>query len=89
MKTIYKYPVSFGEFTQRMPKGAKVLSVQEQNGGIQMWALVDPPAPLEERRFILAGTGHLLPDDAEQRFVGTLQQAGGALVWHLFDLGAA
>jgi hypothetical protein len=49
-----------------------------------IWAACDLEAPRVERRFILVGTGHNLPDDAGAH-LGTFQIHGGALVFHLFE----
>lgn len=69
-----------------MPKGAKVLSAGMQGGDLQIWALVDPEASKELRKFRVAGTGLPLEDEiASQRFIGTVQMMGGALIWHIFE----
>jgi hypothetical protein len=86
--TIWKYPVLVTDtFTIHMPTGARILSVQVQDGGAMMWALVDPDAPKVTRTFRVAGTGHKV--DAAGVFVGTFQMLNGRLVFHLFDLGEA
>lgn len=85
MQTVWKYPVPIqAEFAVDMPEGAEVLTVQGQGFQYQMWARVDADAVLEERRFHIRGTGHPLTGN-EGRYVGTFQQAGGLLVWHLFE----
>ena len=67
-----------------MQKGARVLSVGVQHGQIQVWALVNPEAPKELRRFRIAGTGHPLEEELERlRFIGTVQM--GDFVWHIFE----
>ena len=84
-KTVWKYPASFGgSWTQLMPVGAKVLSVQTQGNRLQIWALVDPHAPAETREFATYGTGQPMPDDPGQ-FIGTYQLDGGGLIFHLFE----
>ncbi|MDZ4250363.1 MAG: hypothetical protein U0990_09770 [Candidatus Nanopelagicales bacterium] len=70
-----------------MPRGAEVLSVGVQHDVICLWALVDPNAPYEARSFRIAGTGHLILDAAEtDRFLGTIQLAGGNLIFHVWEL---
>ena len=84
-KAIWKYPIVLGEFEVRMPEGCELLTVQVQGVTAQLWALVDPEAPLETRQFVVAGTGQLLPDWlGASDYVGTYQAHGGALIWHLF-----
>ena len=73
-----------------MPKGAKVLHIEEQCGRVCLWALVDESAPTEAREFRLVGDGPSL--DAEclrAKYVGTLQAPYSAypVALHLFDCG--
>jgi hypothetical protein len=86
-RTIWQFPVKMADaFAVTMPKGSEVVSVQMQRGTPVMWALVnDDPGPIEERRFAVHGTGHPVPAD-RTRHVGTFQEQGGAVVWHLFEV---
>jgi hypothetical protein len=85
--TIWKFPLSQGG-VHDMPRGARILSVQPQAGELQLWALVDPAAPREPRRFGAFGTGQELPPQlAECSFVVTVQS--GPAVWHIFEIPAA
>lgn len=85
--TIWKYAVPVrGAFQLEMPRDARVLSVQIQNGEPQVWVVVDADAPTEMRAFRVFGTGH--PIDASpdiMRYVGTFQLYDCALVFHLFE----
>ncbi len=85
--TIWKYSVPFaGEFTLDMPKGAEVLTLQLQEGEPVMWVAVDPDAEKEEIKFSLIGTGHAVDFELIQsNYIGTYQELGGKLVWHLFQ----
>lgn len=68
-----------------MPLGAQVLSAGEQNGDLQLWALVDPNEQrLAERAFNVYGTGHTISGNAG-RFIGTVAFYGGALILHVFE----
>ncbi|MBU2634917.1 hypothetical protein KJ841_00375 [Patescibacteria group bacterium] len=74
-------------FSLDLPEGAKILTVQEQHGEPQIWALVNPGSPTETRNFRLAGTGHPIKGDKELlNYVGTFQLAGGSFIGHLFEL---
>lgn len=91
---IYKYTLSLeGQDIKEvvMPVGANVLTVKVQGGTLCLWALV-PAArgivPDETRRFLVVGTGQPFPEHPE-RYIGTVQLMGGALVLHVFDLGRA
>lgn len=88
MKTIWKYVTCWDAFALMMPRGAKVLSVQVQNGVPCIWALVDPVEPVEMRRFLLVGTGHEIECTDGLSFIGTFQMRDGELVFHLFERGA-
>lgn len=88
MSVIYKYGVSVAdEFTLRMPKGARILSLQVQHCEPHIWALVDTKAPTVNRNFSLRGTGHSCTGLELAPFVGTFQLQNGTFVFHLFDLG--
>lgn len=85
-RTIWKYPlVATTAIDLEMPKGARVLTVQTQNHAPVMWALVDPAAAKELRRFRVVGTGH---EGAPDRgtYIGTFQLQGGSLVFHVFEV---
>jgi hypothetical protein len=80
-RRIYKYDLPMiGTHVIAMPRGAKILSVQDQSGAMRVWAKVDPKAPMENRRFVIVGTGHLVP--AALTYLATVQQ--GQYVWHVF-----
>ncbi len=85
MKTIYKYALST-EDTQLidMPRHAQVLTVQTQRGEPQLWALVDPHAELETRKFYTYGTGHPIDAGNLMDHVGTYQLRDGQFVFHVF-----
>jgi hypothetical protein len=72
----------------KMPAGATLLSAQVQHGGVRLWAKVDTDAPIVTRTMYVCGTGHRAPVRGSV-FVATVQMAGGALVWHIFDIGEA
>jgi hypothetical protein len=82
-KTIWKYSLT-PDCTLSMPVGSIILTVQEQEQRPCLWALVDPAAPHECRRFRTYGTGHPVADDPGE-YIGTFQLNGGSLVFHLFE----
>lgn len=82
MKTIWKYEIDAGYNLLKMPKGAEALTVQLQGWEPQLWAVVDPEAPLEDRIFSIYGTGHVVPS-SHGKYVATYHQ--GPLVWHVFE----
>jgi len=88
MKTTWKFPLGIEDRqTVKMPKGAYVLpSAQTQFDRLTVWAIVDDKAPMEDREFRIAGTGHPLDDlnPADWKFLGTVQMMDGGLIWHVF-----
>lgn len=80
MKTIYKY--NTGEVT--MPKDAKVLKAGIQNGVVYVWAEVDTKAPIEERHFVVYGTGWEIATDRNLSYIDTVFD--GPFVWHVYEV---
>lgn len=86
--TIWKFPLRIADKVLiEMPAGAKLLTVQMQNGSPFIWASLDEKEPLGLRRVYVRGTGHELYPAEPHRYVGTFQQ--GPFVWHVFDGGPA
>jgi hypothetical protein len=67
-----------------MPMGPEFLAVQFQGGQLCLWALVEPENALHPHRFYIVGTGNPMPDDFGL-YIGTVQQPGLPLVWHVFE----
>lgn len=92
MLTIYKYPLQIADVqTVMVPEDAEPLSVQLQGDVLCLWMLVDPEAAALPRTIHIRGTGHPIEGVGEHGligdYVGTVQMAGGLLVWHVFDEG--
>lgn len=92
METIWKYSLQITDRqTVTMPVGAEILSVQDQAGGLQLWAVVVPEEERREKRVIeIVGTGNpmadVLAEGLSRCHLATVQARGGALVWHVFEL---
>ena len=87
MNTIWKFPFQVtDDFEIEMPVGAQFLHVDVQNDYSPcLWAIVDPKAPKEVRKFHLSGTGHPLNKKlTKANHVGSFFLRGGQLVFHLF-----
>jgi len=89
MKTVYKYPFNFDDIIKlKLPYGSEILTVQEQNGVLCLWALVDDEVSESEFKTYtlrMVGTDHPIEYD-NSRYINTVQTAGGKLVWHFFDI---
>ncbi len=85
MRTIYKYTLNPKDLNVRMPIGARLLSVAEQNNQICVWAEVDSEADTELVGFEVFGTGHELTDNNHE-FVGTALMDDGDFVFHVYKL---
>ena len=84
MAKIFKYPLEITDVQViALPKGAVVLSVGLQFDRLCIWALVDDGVAKEDRIFYVVGTGHPMPVES-MTFLGTVQMAGGMLIWHVF-----
>jgi len=83
---VYKYEILPGEHIDiDLPQGAEILTVQIQGDQPCIWAMIDTRAPIQRRRFRLAGTGHPISDPDALTYIGTFQLYEGALVYHLFE----
>ena len=83
MKTVWKYTLSPVSYLM-IPKGSKVLFVDNQKEIAQLWALVDPSQEKESREFVVYGTGHDVPDNPGN-YVGSFLMSSGSLVFHVFE----
>ena len=51
-KTIFKYQMPVSEkFEMNLPKGAEIIRMKGENGGLWLWAVVDTEADDETRQF--------------------------------------
>jgi len=90
---IFKYELPVEDYFElELPAGAKILTVQTQfelnlhpPERPKIWVLVDPSAEKEKRKFRIIGTGKNFNENG-MVYLGTFQQFGGALIWHLFEL---
>lgn len=70
-KVIFKYQMPVLEsFTMKLPEGAQIIRMQDQDGMFWLWAVVDTDAPLEERHFMAFKTGATIPPDVNLTYVG-------------------
>jgi hypothetical protein len=89
-KTIWKFKLEVTDSQQiEMPVGAKILTVQTQDGWPCIWALVDPLAKKELRHIQTIGTGHTIEngEGLNDKYLGTYQviRDWGVLVFHVFE----
>lgn len=84
---IWKYPLELTDLNEvKMPLGALTLTVQVQDETPCLWATVhENETRMETRRFAIYGTGNPMPHDPGF-YIATFQMAGGALVFHAFEL---
>ena len=85
-RSIWKFPFATTDsFEISMPKAAFILDVQVQEHHPCLWALVNVEAPMVTRHFRVYGTGQPL-NHAPGMYIGTYQDHGGALVFHMFEV---
>lgn len=86
-KKIFKYQLETKDIQEiEMPKYAEILCIQTQNETPCIWALVEPNAPKTKRVFEIFGTGYIVPDKRNRKYIGTYQLLDGNLVFHCFEL---
>lgn len=88
MKTIFKQPLEIAD-KQRvfLPKGAVILTVQNQRETPCIWFECESTAKVEERIFEVFGTGHEMREDmgVDRKYIGTFQIDRGTLIFHLYE----
>lgn len=90
MKRIFKYSLEILDRQEvELPAGAKILSVQAQNGLPQIWAMVDDSQVKTDMVHIrIIGTGYEIPDADSLEYIGTVQLINGECVFHVFKENA-
>lgn len=84
MQTIHKYNLRVVDIqTINLPKDAIILSIQNQNGSLSMWCLIDTNDEMTPRTFRVIGTGERFEDEEACAFLATVQC--DHLVWHIFE----
>lgn len=96
METIFKYELEIvNEQIVPIPSGSRPLSVQEQNGKLILWAVVDESKKSTGNfKVRIFGTGNPLPyslmdfsydspSGYVKQHIGTVQMSTG-FVWHVF-----
>lgn len=89
-KVVYKFPLKFYHDQQKImiPKGSRILKVDEQDEVLTMWVLCDPSQPEEYVRLEVWGTGENLPELGRLEYrhhLDTVVMSFG-LVWHVFQI---
>ncbi len=90
MKTIHKFEVPIqDEFELNLPIDSEILCFQVQNNKPYLWIKLYVKAKgvfkHEIRTFKIIGTGWVF-EDSDLKYIGTIQQFDGDLVWHLFEV---
>ena len=86
MTTIWKFQLDISDRqTVMMPHGAVIIRVDSPSPStLNLWAIVNPEAPTEERVIDVYGTGHDIPYQEELAYLGTTTPY--PLVWHVFEV---
>lgn len=84
MTVVHKAKIEYPKTEIRMPKGAKIIHVQEQFNIPCIWYECDPKQEMEERLFHHVPTGGEVPESSE--FRGTFLLSGGSFVLHLYEI---
>lgn len=80
---IWKTKLSPGVNDVQLPKGAKLLHLEEQWGMITMWfQLKDGEIEKEKRTFVVVATGEIF-NDKRLKYLNTV--ITGSFVWHVYE----
>ena len=83
MATIWKYTFDIADkFYLTVPRDAKFLSVQVQDGKPTMWFMVRDMDERVRIWFRVYGTGNPFSDGIFDKYLGTIQMP--PFVWHVF-----
>lgn len=87
-QVVYKYPLKIEDRQElSLPKGAKILRVDTQDGKPYIWALVETTKAAVTRRFVMVGIGHPIAEDAVALplYLGTIFLHDKRRVFHVFE----
>ena len=87
MISIWKYSLSLEKRISELdlPIGAEILSVQNQNECLCLWAKVNTDRKTKTIKVEVVETGNPIDVGTERRFLGTVQFDGGSYVVHFFE----
>jgi hypothetical protein len=92
MKLIFKYELKSmyhgADNTVYMPEQYELLDIQNQDGTVCLWAVVDNMAPKVAHVFRVLGTGfgdEILENGS--KYLRTVQHREIGFVWHIFERG--
>lgn len=93
-RVIFKYELpwpdlEFQAINVPLPIDAEILEIDHQlKDQLKIWALVDPSAATEIRKFIIAATGIEIPETLVPRLrhLKTVLIGGGLYVFHVFEI---
>lgn len=83
---IWKYELCIKDTQQvEMPYMAEILSVDNQDGNLCLWAIGDPAMGMASRTIEIIGTGNFFVDKLPiiRKFIGTVIIK--PFVWHVFE----
>lgn len=83
--TIWRYPLNaYYEQTIEMPRNAKILAIQLQDGAPVLWALVNPHSSLKDRRVFRSIETGAEFESAGLEYVATVQIFSDYVI-HVFE----
>ena len=67
-----------------MPSDAEILCAQMQKGDICIWAAANPEMATQNKIIRIFGTGGEMECTSPLSYIGTVQNLGDSLIWHVF-----
>lgn len=90
MTTVWKYQFGLGLALLIMPWDAQPIDVQEQDGIVTMWAIVNDTSTKVQRQFLTIGTGQVTAAPlSRDNYVGSIHGVDGWMVFHVFETTSA
>lgn len=94
MSIVFKFPLDLNKLDHlnrmvvEMPAFAGILTVQMQGDVPTIWARCKPGNKPTARVIEIIGTGMVLHEGRNHKYLGTFQMHGGSLVFHAFEVTA-
>lgn len=86
MKTIYKYKLEHTRTQSiEMIEGSEILSVDIIHNEICIWTLCDPSDKNEHKIIHMYGTGQMIDETLNLKYIGSVKQYEGVFIWHVFE----
>lgn len=93
MKVVWKHTLTIkDQQIIELPKGSRIICAQMQGEQLCIWfgheLLAGQPRDRDDVVILIRGTGHEFAPMLGERYINTVQLAGGSLIFHVYAVGA-